>query len=36
MPPSSPPRAFVHVGLPKTGTSYLQSLVWANLAELRQ
>jgi len=36
VPPSSPPRAFVHVGLPKTGTSYLQSLVWANLAELRQ
>jgi hypothetical protein len=25
----------VHVGLPKTGTSYLQSLVWGNLAELR-
>jgi hypothetical protein len=29
------PRAFVHVGLPKTGTSYLQSVVWANLDELR-
>ena len=28
-------RAFVHVGLPKTGTSYLQSVVWANLDELR-
>lgn len=28
-------RAFVHVGLPKTGTSYLQSVVWANLEELR-
>jgi uncharacterized coiled-coil protein SlyX len=26
----------VHFGLPKTGTSYLQSLVWGNLAELRQ
>ncbi|HET6166135.1 MAG TPA: hypothetical protein VFE07_04855 [Marmoricola sp.] len=32
---SGPPRAFVHVGLPKTGTSHLQSVVWANLAELR-
>ena len=29
------PRAFVHVGLPKTGTSYLQSVAWANLDELR-
>jgi hypothetical protein len=28
-------RAFVHIGLPKTGTSYLQTLVWGNLAELR-
>ena len=26
----------MHVGLPKTGTSYLQSVVWGNLAELRQ
>jgi hypothetical protein len=26
----------VHIGLPKTGTSYLQSLVWGNLAELRE
>jgi hypothetical protein len=25
----------VHVGLPKTGTSYLQSVVWANLDVLR-
>jgi hypothetical protein len=33
---SERPRAFVHVGLPKTGTSYLQSLVWGNLAELRE
>ena len=36
MPPPSPPRAFVHVGLPKTGTSYLQSLVWTNLDVLRE
>ena len=35
MVPSGGPRAFVHVGLPKTGTSYLQSVVWANLPELR-
>jgi hypothetical protein len=33
--PSGVPRAFVHVGLPKTGTSYLQSVVWANLPALR-
>lgn len=32
---SGRPRAFVHVGLPKTGTSYLQSVLWANLDELR-
>jgi hypothetical protein len=32
---SRQPRAFLHVGLPKTGTSYLQSLVWANLPGLR-
>ncbi|MGY2872995.1 hypothetical protein ACVW00_000185 [Marmoricola sp. URHA0025 HA25] len=31
---SGRPRAFVHAGLPKTGTSYLQSVVWANLDEL--
>ncbi|HEX2893444.1 MAG TPA: hypothetical protein VHO29_05520 [Marmoricola sp.] len=36
MASSGAPRAFLHVGLPKTGTSYLQSLVWANLAELRR
>lgn len=24
------PRAFVHIGLPKTGTSYLQTLMWGN------
>jgi hypothetical protein len=33
---SDRPRAFVHVGLPKTGTSYLQSLVWGNLPGLRE
>jgi hypothetical protein len=32
---AGPGRAFVHVGLPKTGTSYLQSVLWANLDELR-
>ena len=26
----------MHVGLPKTGTSFLQSLVWGNPAELRE
>jgi hypothetical protein len=36
VPRSTRPRAFVHVGLPKTGTSYLQSLVWANLDQLRR
>lgn len=30
------PRAFLHVGLPKTGTSYLQSVTWANLDALRE
>lgn len=33
---SARPRAFVHIGLPKTGTSYLQSLVWGNAAALRE
>ncbi|MGN6129443.1 MAG: hypothetical protein ACTHOK_03800 [Nocardioidaceae bacterium] len=28
------PRAFVHVGLPKTGTSYLQSVLWQSEAEV--
>lgn len=36
MSPAQAPRAFLHVGLPKTGTSYLQSLAWANLPELRR
>jgi hypothetical protein len=29
-------RVYMHIGLPKTGTSYLQSLVAANYAELRR
>jgi hypothetical protein len=36
MPRPIRPRAFVHIGPPKTGTSYLQSVVWANLPELRR
>lgn len=28
-------RVFLHVGLPKTGTTYLQSILWANRDELR-
>ena len=28
-------RVFLHVGLPKTGTTYLQSVLWANAEELR-
>jgi hypothetical protein len=28
-------RVFVHIGLPKTGTSYLQSVLWAHRDELR-
>jgi hypothetical protein len=28
-------RVFVHVGLPKTATSYLQTIIWANRDELR-
>ena len=28
-------RVFVHIGLPKTGTSYLQSVVWPQRAALR-
>ena len=28
-------RVFLHVGLPKTGTTYLQSIVWANKDVLR-
>ena len=29
-------RVFLHVGLPKTGTTYLQTMVWANKAVLRE
>jgi hypothetical protein len=28
-------RVFLHIGLPKTGTSYLQSIVWSHRDELR-
>lgn len=28
-------RVFVHIGLPKTATSYLQTIIWANRDELR-
>ena len=28
-------RAFVHIGLPKTGTSYLQAIAWPGRAQLR-
>ncbi len=30
------PRVFVHVGLPKTGTSYLQTILWSNRPALRE
>ena len=30
-----PRRVFLHVGLPKTGTTYLQQVVWANRDRLR-
>lgn len=30
------PRLFVHVGLPKTGTTQLQSVLWANRRRLRR
>ncbi len=29
-------RVFVHVGLPKTGTSYLQTILWASRGQLRR
>ena len=28
-------RVFVHIGLPKTATSYLQTIIWSNRDELR-
>jgi hypothetical protein len=30
----APPRAFVHIGAPKTGTTYVQSVLWANREQL--
>ena len=29
-PASGPSRVFLHIGLPKTGTTYLQSILWEN------
>lgn len=29
-------RVYLHIGAPKTGTSYLQKMIWANKASLRQ
>lgn len=29
-------RVFLHIGLPKTGTTYLQSVLWSNAEELRR
>ena len=29
-------RVFVHIGLPKTATSYLQTIIWANRERLRE
>ena len=34
--PSGPPRVFLHIGLPKTGTTYLQQVVWGNRDRLRK
>ncbi len=33
---AAPRRAFLHVGAPKTGTTYLQGVLWRNHAALRQ
>jgi hypothetical protein len=30
------PRVFVHIGLPKTGTSYLQTILWSHRPALRE
>ena len=32
---AAPRRVFLHIGLPKTGTTYLQGVVWANRDRLR-
>ncbi len=32
---AGPRRVFLHIGLPKTGTTYLQQVVWANRDRLR-
>ncbi len=32
----STPRVFVHIGLPKTGTSYLQTILWSHRPALRE
>src|SRR4051812_15645478 len=29
-------RVFVHIGLPKTATSYLQTIIWSNRDRLRE
>ena len=29
-------RVYLHIGAPKTGTSYLQKMIWANKASLRE
>lgn len=34
--PEGPQRVFVHIGPPKTGTTYLQSVLWANRRRLRR
>jgi len=33
--PEPAPRAVVHVGAPKTGSTYLQAVLWRNRAALR-
>lgn len=34
--PPEPPTVFVHIGPPKTGTTYLQDVIWRNRALLRE
>jgi hypothetical protein len=36
MPDMSQPRIFLHIGLLKTGTSYLQTVMWQNLEQLHE